>query len=275
MFDDPLFVRHPGGIEPTARARTLAAPLADVLAGIRRMVDPVGPFDAATLERTFTIATHDYGVSVLLTDAMALLRREAPGVNLRCVTLSYDDVLASFDRGNVDFACGAFMGLAAQRIERMPVFEDRMVGAISVDHPALKDGKVDLHSFVEFPHVSASSGADQRSPVDAALQALGLERRIAMTVFSALAIPAIVASSDLIGVLPQRLANQARKTYSLAMFDLPIEVAPVSFDLLVPVALANMAETRWITSVLRRAANPSSEKKEKAIRPGFVKSPGD
>src|SRR6476646_4235367 len=31
LFKDPLFVRHPKGIEPTARALALAPPIADIL----------------------------------------------------------------------------------------------------------------------------------------------------------------------------------------------------------------------------------------------------
>src|SRR5688572_9671851 len=74
LLNDPLFVRTPKGVVPTDRASELAAPIADVLARIRRVVATAEPFDPATSTRRFTIGAPDGVSSVLLTGLLDGLR---------------------------------------------------------------------------------------------------------------------------------------------------------------------------------------------------------
>src|SRR5215471_21152278 len=48
LLGDPLFLRTPKGVVPTARAMELAEPIADALARVRRIVSTAAPFDPAT-----------------------------------------------------------------------------------------------------------------------------------------------------------------------------------------------------------------------------------
>src|SRR4051794_5197038 len=66
LFEDPLFVRNPRGVEPTSRGRELAEPIARALAQIRSVMAPTEAFDPAKLRRTFRIAAHDYAIAVLI-----------------------------------------------------------------------------------------------------------------------------------------------------------------------------------------------------------------
>src|SRR5919108_2458436 len=51
LLNDPLFLRTPKGVVPTARATELAAPIADVLARIRGVMATAAPFDPSTSTR--------------------------------------------------------------------------------------------------------------------------------------------------------------------------------------------------------------------------------
>ena len=53
---DELFLRRPGGVEPTALALSLAQPVAEVLDRLRQMLALQAPFDPATTDRVFTVA---------------------------------------------------------------------------------------------------------------------------------------------------------------------------------------------------------------------------
>ena len=55
LLNDPLFLKTPKGVVPTARAAELQAPIADVLAQVRQVVASAGPFDPARSARRFTI----------------------------------------------------------------------------------------------------------------------------------------------------------------------------------------------------------------------------
>ena len=45
LLNDPLFLKTPKGVVPTARAAELAAPIAEILARVRRVVASAEPFD--------------------------------------------------------------------------------------------------------------------------------------------------------------------------------------------------------------------------------------
>src|SRR5678816_2987614 len=50
----PLFLRTPRGVVPTARALELAAPIEEVLSGVRRVLATSPSFDPRTSTREFT-----------------------------------------------------------------------------------------------------------------------------------------------------------------------------------------------------------------------------
>ena len=66
LFDDPLFLRTPKGVVPTARTLELAAPISDVLARVSNLVGSVERFDPATSARRFSIGAADATSAVLL-----------------------------------------------------------------------------------------------------------------------------------------------------------------------------------------------------------------
>ncbi|KAA2266032.1 LysR family transcriptional regulator [Solihabitans fulvus] len=254
LLDDPLFVRNPRGIEPTPRGRDLAQPVSDALSQLRQLLSPQPAFDPATLRRTFTIAAHDYAIAALMPSLMADLRVQAPGVDLRCVSIHPSDVIAGLDRGELDFALGGFIDIKAERVTRTVLFSDRFVGVARRGHPQLKAGRMSLEDFVNLPHVLMSPNGQSRGDVDQALSSLGVERRVAITVPNFLAIPYVIENADIIGVLPERLALRTAATSSLALFDLPMEVDCVTCSMLVLTPLIEQAEIKWLTTLLKSAA---------------------
>src|SRR4030095_16852713 len=75
LLNDPLFLRTPKGVVPTARATELAEPIADILARVRRVVATAAPFDPARSTRRFTIGAADAIAAVLLPPPLGAPRR--------------------------------------------------------------------------------------------------------------------------------------------------------------------------------------------------------
>ena len=82
LLNDPLFLRVPKGVVPTARALALAAPIADVLARARHVLATAAPFDPAKSQRRFVIGAPDGISPVFLTPLLARLQRAAPGIDV-------------------------------------------------------------------------------------------------------------------------------------------------------------------------------------------------
>jgi DNA-binding transcriptional LysR family regulator len=182
---------------------------------------------------------------------------QAPGVDLRCVSIHPTNVIDCLDRGEVDLALGGFVGIAAERVTRTMLFEDRFVGVARQGHPLLHGGRMSVDDFAEAPHALMSFAGEPRGDIDHALSTLGIERRIAITAPNFLALPFIIEKADIIGVLPERLASRAAESASLALFDLPITVDPVTCNMLTLAPLNEQAEMRWLFDLLKKAATSS------------------
>src|SRR6187401_1395260 len=81
LLNDPLFLRTPKGVVPTARATELAAPIADVLARVRSVLATAAPFDPSTSTRRFTIGAPDGISAVVLHPLLVALGPVAPRID--------------------------------------------------------------------------------------------------------------------------------------------------------------------------------------------------
>lgn len=144
LLGDPLFLRTPKGVVPTARALELAGPIAEMLAGARRVVASSEPFDPETSTRAFTIGAPD-GTTAFLLPLMKRLAVEAPRVDIRLVQLlpsaggqvagpAWAPTLAHLDARAMDLAIGPFEDVPA-RFATHDLWDETFVIASRRDHP--------------------------------------------------------------------------------------------------------------------------------------------
>lgn len=255
LFGDDLFVRASDGMQPTPRAKTIGKEIAPLLAGLRQVMGEQAAFVPQAAAQTFTIASTDYTTLVLLPDLIPALRREAPCVDLRIVGYEKDAVGAMLDRGEVDLAVGVFRDPPPNSV-RSRLFDERFVGLVRRDHPALASGSIDLQTFADLPHALVSVRRDDRGVIDHLLQKRGLRRRIALVVPYMLLLPDVLAASDLIAVVPERAARRVGGT-GIVRFDIPLETEVWAVDVLWnPVARTDQA-TQWLRRLLTETAKLS------------------
>src|SRR5262245_23131608 len=82
LLNDPLFLRTPKGVVPTARATELATPITDILARVRSVISTAAPFDPTRSTRRFTLGASDAASAVFLPPLLAGLRQAAPGIEI-------------------------------------------------------------------------------------------------------------------------------------------------------------------------------------------------
>ncbi|MEM1021526.1 MAG: LysR family transcriptional regulator, partial [Pseudomonadota bacterium] len=200
---DDLFVRSASGMKPTRRAEELSGPIRQSLSMLEDALENAD-FDPATSKRTFRIVAVDLGASGLLPRLAGYLSEHAPHVNIR-MHQARGDSAAMLDRQKVDFALLPLGGLPAhlQRMELEPI---KFVILMRDGHP-LAEAPLTLEAFTSFPHTTVSLTGDDRSFVDEILARRGFTRRVAMTITNFAMGPAIVAASDLLITVPQRIAE--------------------------------------------------------------------
>jgi DNA-binding transcriptional LysR family regulator len=223
LFGDPLLLRTAGGMLPTSKGLELAAPVKQVLADIGRLVQPAGAFDPAAAQVTFTIAASDYVEYAILPRLVDYLEASAPFARLAVRAMDFGAIGRQLETGEVDLGIlGA--GFAPPNARSRPLFLERFVCVVRRDHPRIKD-RLSLDEFCALEHLLvAPSGSGFTAQTDDALAAIGRRRQIRLSVPHFLLVPEILVRSDMIVVLPERLARRYRDRFRI--FETPMEMAP-------------------------------------------------
>lgn len=223
VFGDPLLLRTAGGMLPTSKGEDLAAPVKQLLDEITRIIEQNEVFDPLTANLKFTIAASDYVEFAILPQLVNHLEKHAPQVRLEIQPSEYANMARQLESGDVDLAV-VNAANAPGAVRSRPLYAERFVVVARREHPRLKR-ELSLEDFCALDHVLVArrgrsfAGAIQ---IDEALAAMGMRRSVRLSVPHFMLVPELVARSDMIGVLPERLA----RNYSIRLqyFDLPVEI---------------------------------------------------
>lgn len=225
VFDDPLLLRRPQGLEPTAAAQALALPVAQAVETLRAALGSAGSFEPARAEGIVRLAALDAEQAVLVPPLAARLQAASPGLRLSVLPLGRGDAIEALVQGRADLALGFIRNLP-ERIASLPLDEEsyRVAGrpAVLPDAP-----RVDLDAYCAADHVLVSPAGDLRGIVDERLAAIGRSRRIVLGLPRFL--PALAASDALV-TMPSRIARAFAPGFGLAIAlpPVPLRRFPVS-----------------------------------------------
>ena len=251
---DPLLVRAGRRLVPTPRALALrgrvGAVMRDAGAVLGRGEDAPPPRD---FERTFTIRAEDVLVGEYAGRLSEAARLSAPNARLRFVHQGEKDADA-LRTGRADLDINV-VGATGPEIKVQHLFRDRFVGAVRAGHP-LAAHRVTARRFTEHPHVSASRRGKVAGPVDHALGALGLSRRVTLVVPTVSAALLAAAASDLVATVPQQTGAEVARRLGLVVFDLPVETPRVDVSQSWHPRFDADPEHRWLRELVRTVVRP-------------------
>lgn len=251
LLGDELFVRVGGEMRPSPKAIRLAPGILEALRHLRAALGDAVAFDPTTAVETFTLTLTDYGAAVLLPGLARALAAEAPGIDLRVIGYDKEDVGPIIDRGLADLAVGVFPSPPEGAVVR-PLFEETLVGVARAGHPALA-ASLGPEEYARLGHVLFTVRRDAVGAVDTALAERGLTRRVAITVPHFLALPPVLAATDLVAAMPARLVRQLHDA-RLATFPIPLPLAPWRVDMIWnPLARSDQGNA-WLRAAVERSS---------------------
>jgi DNA-binding transcriptional LysR family regulator len=238
-------------MEPTARAREIAPLVSAAIEHIEAALNLGIGFDPAKSTGIFTAGMAEYAEVALVGRLAETFARQAAKATLRLTPLTGAEAAERLDNGAIDAAVAHLRALPGH-LDSMMLLRDPFVLIARRDHP-LAARSLSLETYAALDHVLVSPRGDTSGAVDRALADFGLKRRIALLVATYLALPAVLASSDLVATVPRRTAQQIA-----AMAE--IEIMPLAIDLSVPVSMAwhrratSEPAQAWFRSLLIEAA---------------------
>jgi DNA-binding transcriptional LysR family regulator len=260
---DPLLVRAGRGLVPTPRALELRDRVGTLVQDARAALRPADRLDLARLERTFTLRTRDGFVENFGAALIARVAAEAPGVLLRFVPKPDKDNTPLRD-GSVDLETGVVGQRTGPEMRAQALIRDRFVGVVRAGH-ALARGRMTPQRFAKAAHIVVSRRGDERTGIDDALEALGLQRRVAVIVDGFAGALALARETDLVASVPEQHTGRLRA--GMHTFELPVALPAFTVSLLWHPRLHADAAHRWLRDCVREVcAAPSPRRGRQAAR---------
>ncbi|MCJ0762173.1 LysR family transcriptional regulator [Variovorax terrae] len=204
LIRDPLFLRAPGGVQPTPKAVRLADAVRGALAALEQALNESALFEPLQSRKVFRIHMSDIGESRFLPELMVALRERAPGVRIETSPLGPADIADALDSGRIDFAFGFLP--TVEHTQRVQLLKDRYIVLLREGHPFTRRRRSSaalLEDLRRLEFVAVRTHSDTLR----ILQLLRLEDRLRLTTEHFMVLPAIVKATDLGVVMPRNIAQ--------------------------------------------------------------------
>lgn len=262
-LDDPLLVRAGRGMVLTPRAEALKPRVHTWVNEARQALARQQPFVAGDLERSFVVHATDYVLAVLGRVVDRILREEAPRVALRFVPNTPEDP-AALRGGAADLAVGIYGDLPEEMRSRT-LLTDRFVCVVREGHPTVKH-RLSLQQFAALSHVQIAPRGKPGGYLDDALRAKGFTRNVARAVPYFVAALQLVADTDYVLTLSERLASKLGPGLRLRMLPPPLPLEPYALSLVWHPRFDGDQAHRFLREVFLRAASEAAADRHEAPR---------
>lgn len=220
-FNDPLFVRTSGGMEPTPHAQELIQPVREALALLKMALGHQTSFDPKTSTRLFKLCMTDVGQRVIMPKLLTRLSEIAPSVRIEVSYVS-ERTPKGLESGDIDLALG-FLPEQDAGFFQQNLFKDKFVCIVNSAHPRIKN-KLSLEQFQTESHVTVTKLGTGHGIVEETLAALKIQQKIGLRIPNYLGIPSTIESTDFIATVPLRFALALAGTGNIRLLEPPFKI---------------------------------------------------
>jgi DNA-binding transcriptional LysR family regulator len=253
-FHDDLLVRVGGGYELTPLGRELLPLVVEAVKATENTFNARSGFDPSTSDRHFVITASGYAACVLGPPLRAWLRARAPATSVAFHAmprhgLSERDILESdLLVGPLEFG---FPG--AHQV----LFTDDFVCLLDAQNPASREPDLSVETLGRYAHAVTSFMPGLATGADRLLESLGVDHRVAVVVDDWLPLPWLISGTDLIALVPRRLAALAALGGRLVIREVPGGGRGEFVEgMFWHPSRAADAGLRWLRTTLRAALDP-------------------
>ncbi len=263
-FDDELFVRTGRGLKPTQRAYDLHTQIAPALMQIRSSFEEQD-FSAETFSRTIDVSMNHAVEHIWGPALMDQARSKAPNLKWKVHPDYLDDIPGRLKDGRLGYAV-EYTSIPEEHYDSLLLLRESLTLICATDHPCALTG-VSLEEFQTLAQVSLvrrsgmvrSQNSRRTTPLEFLLGNALPARNIALQMSSFVSIPPVVAATDLIAVVPTRLARPFVDAGELASHNLPFDYPEIEVRLYWHKSRNTDPGHEWLVELLAQSAATISE----------------
>jgi DNA-binding transcriptional LysR family regulator len=246
-FGDPLFVRTSEGMQPTPHATALMVDVRRAVELLRDLTRQRTVFDAAKAVRVFRICMTDITHLALLPALMNRLAEVAPRIQVEITHIS-NETSKMLESGGADLAVGYMPALEAGFFQQK-LFDQSFACVVQRQHPRVHS-RLTQNAFQRERHVLVTAAGTGHELVDRELKRLGVDRNVVLSLPNFLGIGALVASTDLMITVPERVAGTLLRIADVKSFPPPFDLPSFAIKQHWHERFQQDPANRWLRSVI-------------------------
>lgn len=271
LLADELFIRTADGMVPTAKAREIGPRVRAALDSLHAALADTR-FDPAKADTRLSVAADPYARTLLLPRVIARIRAQAPSIELR-VKPGVAGLTDALDSNRLDLAIASYRRVP-ERFGVQDLLHERLVWAIHARHAAA-NVPLTLERLARLPQLLRILSDDEDTENDLPSAGRGLERRpipdddgalvramavmadhrpIRLTIPDGMAALAAVAESDLIALVPERLARRHAAQLGLVLFDPPYPSPAIPISMVWHRGHGTNPAAEWLRTLIAEVA---------------------
>jgi DNA-binding transcriptional LysR family regulator len=231
---------------------------------LRQLQETLTPnvFEPALANTTFVMAMADATAAELIPGLIKVMDQQAPGISVRVVPLTTRDPRRLLEQDQAGLAIGYFPAVLASltaqaqggetpAFHHQRLYNSQYVCVMRRGHP-LADAPLTLDAFCAARHLLVSFSGRPYGFIDEALAGLGRQRQVVLTVNQFFTAGRVVATSDLLTVLPRHFLSVTGMAEMLVVHELPFKMPPIHVDMLWHRRLEHQSAHRWLRQVMQQ-----------------------
>ncbi|SIT18219.1 LysR family transcriptional regulator [Achromobacter sp. MFA1 R4] len=263
---DPVFVQVGRKLIPTPKALALREQVRVAVEQASQVFASDARIDLKSLDRRFNVRATDEFVSIHLGHLLDAMAREMPRAMLRFSPEEDDLDEEALRSGRIDLFISASRKLGPE-IRVQSLFTTTFVGVARANHPIFAE-EITPERLTRWEHINVSRRGKAAGPVDAALEAQGLRRHVALVLPNPYTALFALQDSDLLLPLPRHLASTALSAgLRIRVFDLPTPLETVLLTQAWHPRMERDPAHQWLRQTIHTLCSESQAQAAKRAKP--------
>lgn len=179
-----------------------------------------------------------------------LFKIQAPKIKVAVLAINESIVQNQLEQRQIDFAL-VTLDFQAPDIHAKNLYDERYICAVRHDYPIAQQTELTLEQFCQLEQALISyHGGSFSGVTDQALQAMGLQRNVSLSVQNFIVLPELLEQSDLLAVVPERLIMHLN---NLKRFEPPLEIQGFTKTLIWHERTHKDPAYRWVRELIEKA----------------------